>query len=115
MTTTPPSGKPPCDWDDPAAREALVDALVRDCQAALAVLDGQELTGPLVEAAELLALVAGQDVEARRGRGVPDRPAGGPGSGDLHRGHRRPGTGTSRGRAPSTGTRPTSASTRTTS
>ena len=22
--------KPPCDWDDPAAREALVDALVRD-------------------------------------------------------------------------------------
>src|SRR5436305_849618 len=23
-------GKPPCDWDDPAAREALVDALVRD-------------------------------------------------------------------------------------
>ena len=29
-------GKPPCDWDDPAAREALVDALVRDAQASLA-------------------------------------------------------------------------------
>ena len=57
-------GKPPCDWDDPVAREALVDALVRDCQAALAVLHGQTLGGPLVEAAELLALVAGQDVEA---------------------------------------------------
>ena len=56
-------GKPPCDWDDRAAREALVDALVRDCRAALAVLHGHELSGPLVEAAELLALVAGQDVE----------------------------------------------------
>ena len=56
-------GKPPCDWDDPVAREALVDALVRDCQAALAMLHGQTLGGPLVEAAELLALVAGQDVE----------------------------------------------------
>ena len=28
-------GKPPCDWDDKAAREALVDALVRDAVAAL--------------------------------------------------------------------------------
>src|SRR5512135_3787325 len=57
-------GKPPCDWDDPAAREALVDALVRDCQAALGVLHGHELTGPVAEAAALLALLAGQDVEA---------------------------------------------------
>jgi DDE family transposase len=56
-------GKPPCDWDDPAAREALVDALVCDAHAALAVLHGSELTGPVAEAAELLALVAGQDVE----------------------------------------------------
>jgi hypothetical protein len=57
-------GKPPCDWDDPAAREALVDALVRDAHTALAVLHGLELIGPLAEAAQLLALVAGQDVEA---------------------------------------------------
>jgi hypothetical protein len=57
-------GKPPCDWDDPKAREALVDALVKDAQAALAALDGRELGGPLAEAAELLGLVAGQDVEA---------------------------------------------------
>ena len=57
-------GKPPCDWDDPKAREALVDALVRDALAALGALDGHELDGPLAEAAELLALVAGQDVEA---------------------------------------------------
>jgi hypothetical protein len=56
-------GKPPCDWDDPTARDALVDALVCDAQAALAVVDGQELAGPLGEAGELLGLVAGQDVE----------------------------------------------------
>ena len=35
-------GKPPCDWDDQAAREGLVDALVRDVNAALLVLDGRE-------------------------------------------------------------------------
>lgn len=56
-------GKPPCDWDDPEAREALVDALVRDALAALAVVDGEVLDGAAREAAELLALVAGQDVE----------------------------------------------------
>jgi hypothetical protein len=55
-------GKPPCDWDDAAAREALVDALVRDAHAALATLEGQVLVGPAAEAAALLALVAGQDV-----------------------------------------------------
>jgi hypothetical protein len=57
-------GKPPCDWDDPKAREALVDALVRDAQAALGAVDGHQLDGPLAEAVELLGLVAGQDVEA---------------------------------------------------
>jgi hypothetical protein len=56
-------GKPPCDWDDAKAREALVDALVRDARAALAALDGRKLDGPLAEAGELLGLVAGQDVE----------------------------------------------------
>src|SRR6266542_129220 len=56
-------GKPPCDWDDPAAREALIDALVRDCHAALAVLHDRHLPAPVAEAAALLALVAGQDVE----------------------------------------------------
>ena len=57
-------GKPPCDWDDRKAREALVDALVRDAHAALGALDGHALDGPVAEAAELLGLVAGQDVEA---------------------------------------------------
>ncbi len=56
------AGKPPCDWDDPAAREALVDALVHDALAALAILEGEELSGTARDAAELLALVAGQDV-----------------------------------------------------
>ena len=56
-------GKPPCDWDDPKAREALVDALVHDAQAALGVADGRALDGPLAEAVELLGLVAGQDIE----------------------------------------------------
>jgi len=55
-------GKPPCDWDDPAAREALVDELVRDALAALGALDGQLLPVSAAEAADLLALVAGQDV-----------------------------------------------------
>src|SRR6266516_4080747 len=54
-------GKPPCDWDDPAAREALVDELVTDALAALGALDGQPLPLSAIEAADLLALVAGQD------------------------------------------------------
>jgi hypothetical protein len=56
-------GKPPCDWDDPAAREALVDALVTDAHAALAVLHDGDLPESVTEVAKLLALVAGQDVE----------------------------------------------------
>ena len=56
-------GKPSCDWDDDAAREALVDALVWDCLAALGVLDEEELHGAVADAAQLVAIVAGQDVE----------------------------------------------------
>ena len=56
-------GKPSCDWDDDAARGALVDALVRDCLAALGALEGEELAGALADAAQLLAIVAGQDIE----------------------------------------------------
>jgi hypothetical protein len=60
------AGKPPCDWDDPVAREELVDALVKDAKAALGALDGEGLGGAATAAAELLALVAGQDVEQRQ-------------------------------------------------
>jgi Transposase DDE domain/Transposase domain (DUF772) len=56
-------GKPPCDWDDPAARELLVDELVRDALAALDALDGQSLPLGAAAVADVLALVAGQDVE----------------------------------------------------
>jgi hypothetical protein len=63
-------GKPDIDWDDPAAKENLVSALVND---ALAVLAG--LTGPdapqrdsaAADALGLLALAAGQDVEPAEG------------------------------------------------
>jgi hypothetical protein len=55
-------GKPPCDWDDRSAREALADALARDANAALDVLSDHELEGATKVAGELLALVAGQDV-----------------------------------------------------
>ena len=55
--------KPPCDGDDRQAREQHVDELVRDCLAVLGVLEGEELTGAVNDAADLLALVAGQDTE----------------------------------------------------
>ena len=57
-------GKPPCDWDDPAAREALNDELVRDGLAALEVLDGvKDLTKAEQDAVDVLAVVVGQDVD----------------------------------------------------
>lgn len=57
------AGKPVCDYEDRAAREALVDALARDAQALLLALEGRKLPPALRQAAELLAAVAGQDLE----------------------------------------------------
>ena len=57
------SGKPLCDWEDRAAREALVDALARDATALLAALEGETLPPPLAGAATLLATLLGQDLE----------------------------------------------------
>jgi hypothetical protein len=57
------AGKPLCDYDDPVAREALVDALAEDAQALLIALDGQRLPDALAEAAVLLAAVVGQDLD----------------------------------------------------
>ncbi len=60
------TGKPRIAWDDQAAREELVTALVNDALALLAALDVEQLTeagGKPAEAIALLALVAGQDVE----------------------------------------------------
>jgi hypothetical protein len=56
-------GKPACDWTDRAAREALVDALVRDAYRAGYALRGERLDPRVAEAAALLATVTGQDVE----------------------------------------------------
>jgi len=56
-------GKPACDYDDPAARTALVDALARDGAALLGALEGAPLAAPLGQAATLLATVLGQDLE----------------------------------------------------
>ncbi len=57
------AGKPACDYDDPQAREVLVDALAKDAYALLRVLDGRELGPALARAAALLATVTGQDLE----------------------------------------------------
>jgi Transposase DDE domain/Transposase domain (DUF772) len=59
-------GKPAIDWDDPAAKDELISALVNDALAVLAVLagpDAPEREAAAADALGLLALVAGQDVE----------------------------------------------------
>jgi hypothetical protein len=57
------AGKPVCDYEDRAAREALIDALAADANAFLLALDGRELGAALAEAAALLAAVVGQDLD----------------------------------------------------
>ena len=59
--------KPRIAWDDPAARDALVSALVNDANALVAALEDQELGEQAASALGLLALVAGQDVEPAEG------------------------------------------------
>jgi hypothetical protein len=61
------AGKPTCDYDDPAARAALIDALALDGHACLGVLAGRQLTGPVAQAGQLLATVLGQDLESADG------------------------------------------------
>ncbi|MBT2393390.1 IS1182 family transposase [Streptomyces sp. ISL-1] len=56
-------GKPRIAWDDKAAREALVDALVTDAHLLLGHLPEQQLGERAANAVGLLALVGGQDVE----------------------------------------------------
>jgi hypothetical protein len=57
------SAKPHIDWDDPAAREELIDSRARDAMACLALLDGRKPDAAVGQAAELLATVVGQDLE----------------------------------------------------
>jgi IS5 family transposase len=60
-------GKPRIDWTDPAARDALVSALVGDANAVVAALADAELDEAGEAALALLALVTGQDVEPAEG------------------------------------------------
>lgn len=57
------SAKPQIDWDDPEAREALVDSRAKDAYAALMLLDGHSIDVEVAEAAELVATVVGQDLD----------------------------------------------------
>jgi hypothetical protein len=57
------AGKPVCDYDDPQACEALIDALAKDARALLGALDGRELPAEVARAAALLAAVVGQDLD----------------------------------------------------
>ena len=60
-------GKPKIDWDDPAAKDALVSALVSDANALVEAFTDAKLGEPAASAVALLALVAGQDVEPAEG------------------------------------------------
>jgi hypothetical protein len=58
------SAKPAVDWDDKAARDALVDSRARDGYALLSVLAGRQGLGePVEQAMQLLATALGQDLE----------------------------------------------------
>jgi hypothetical protein len=58
------TAKPVVDWDDKAARDALIDSRARDGHALLAALDGRkDLAEPVTQAMTLLATVLGQDLE----------------------------------------------------
>jgi hypothetical protein len=60
-------GKPQIAWDDQAARDALVSALVGDATKVVAAFHDAELDAKAGQALALLALVAGQDVEPAEG------------------------------------------------
>jgi hypothetical protein len=61
------AAKPRIDWDDQAARAALVDARARNAHAMLGVLAGRPLPAGVAKAARLLAAVVGQDLEQAGG------------------------------------------------
>jgi hypothetical protein len=58
------TAKPVIDWDDTAARDALVDSRARDGYALLAAAEGRQLPEAVGQAAQLLATVLGQDLES---------------------------------------------------
>src|SRR5258708_28908947 len=83
-------GKPKIDWDDPAAKDALVSALVNDASAVIEALKEAELDEDAACAVALLALVAGPDVQPAEGsdgrdgrRRIPRKGAEDPGISTL--------------------------------
>ena len=113
-------GKPDIAWDDEAARDALVDGLVRDARAVLAAIaaGNPPAEGAPADAVGLLALVAGQDVEyvtcptpAIPGVvGGGGSPGGSPPTGSSPPSIPTPGTRTRRCSGAPTGSPPTTAS-----
>jgi len=57
------SAKPQIDWDDPAARDTLIDSRAHDAYGVVLLLEGRELSPELAQAVALLATVVGQDIE----------------------------------------------------
>ena len=57
------AGKPVIAWDDPVAKAALVDGLVKDALAIIGAFPEPPAEPQAASALGLLALVAGQDVE----------------------------------------------------
>jgi hypothetical protein len=102
------AGKPDCAWGDPAARQALVSGLVTDALAVLGVVADAELSVEQAQAVALLALVAGQDVEAGRATRWPGgSPGGSPATGCSPRSTPRRAMPTRPARTSMTATRPT--------
>jgi IS5 family transposase len=61
--STETTGKPICDWDDPADVEALVSRLVNTAVDVVEAVEGTGLNGEQGDAIGLLWLLCGQDVE----------------------------------------------------
>lgn len=57
------AAKPQIDWDDRAAREALIDSRAKDAFRCLALLEGRSLAPEVAQAVQMLARVVGQDLE----------------------------------------------------
>jgi hypothetical protein len=58
------SSKPHIDWDDAEAREGLIDSRARDAMACLEFLENRDLPETVSDAASLLAVVVGQDLDS---------------------------------------------------
>jgi hypothetical protein len=93
-------GKPKIDWDDPAAKDALVSALVNDANALVAAFAGAELD----EAAASAGGTWSPPRAATGPTGGGGSPARSPGTGWSRRSIRMPGTPASLPRPAATGT-----------